>query len=76
MTLNLEELTAQAQQLPKDQRFTLAYRILKDTEPSEDSTKIAWETIIQQRIADFRAGKMESIPANDVFVRIDQKLEK
>ena len=77
VSLSLEELTTQAQQLPKDQRFTLAYRILKGTEPSEDSTNsIAWETTIEQRIADFKAGKMESIPASDVFAGIDQALEK
>ncbi len=77
MTFDLEELAAQAQQLPKDQRFTLAYRILKGTEPSEDSTNsIAWETTIEQRITDFKAGKIESIPASDVFAEIDQALEK
>ena len=77
MSLNLEELTTQAQQLPRDQRFTLAYRILKGTEPSGDSTNLAaWETVIDQRITDFKAGKIKSIPANEIFARIDQHLEK
>ena len=77
MSFSLEELTTQAQQLPKDQRFTLAYRILKGTEPSGDSTNLAaWETVIDQRITDFKAGKIKSILANEVFARIDQHLEK
>ena len=77
MALNLDELTVQAQRLPKDQRFTLAYRILKDADSSGDSTDSdAWETVIDQRITDFKAGKIKSIPANEVFARIDQHLEK
>ena len=77
MVLNLEQLTEQAQQLTKDQRFTLAHRILKGIEPDADSTySAAWETTIIQRIADFKSGKTKSIPADNVFAKIDKRLEK
>jgi putative addiction module component (TIGR02574 family) len=77
MVIDLEQLTKQAQQLPKDQRLTLAHSILKGIEPDAGSMyQTAWETTISQRIANFKAGRTKSIPASDIFARIDQRLEK
>ena len=33
--------------------------------------RMAWETVIDQRITDFKAGKIKSVPANEVFARIE-----
>ncbi|MGK0310385.1 MAG: hypothetical protein ACJAYS_001229, partial [Lentimonas sp.] len=44
MVIDLEQLTKQAQQLPKDQRLTLAHSILKGIEPDAGSMyQTAWE---------------------------------
>ncbi len=71
----LDELEAQAMQLPLRDRSELAHRLLVslDGEPDGTPEEIAqaWDEEIARRVADTESGPTEWIPAEDVFGKID-----
>ena len=72
----LESLATEALLLPKDQRLTLAHRILASVEPELDqSTDAAWDQEIQARIKRYDAGLAVGIPGAEVFNELDKRLK-
>ena len=77
MPATVDGLAQQASDLPKDQRLTLAHRILATLEPPLTAEiEEAWEREISQRIKNFREGTSKSIPADEVFAELDAELKK
>ncbi|MFN6018267.1 MAG: addiction module protein [Verrucomicrobiota bacterium] len=75
MIQTIDDLAQIAAELPMDQRYTLAQRILASVEPAhETDCENAWTTEISQRIKRYDAGETHGIPAAQVFVEIEQKL--
>ncbi len=73
---SLEAIAAEALLLPKDQRFTLANRILSSVEPeTETGVEAAWDMEIRERIKKYDAGSAVSIPGQEVFAELDKKLK-
>lgn len=71
MPATLDALAHDALVLPPDQRMALAYRLLVSVEPDpEPGTDAKWEAEIARRIALFDAGKSQTVPAAEVFVRL------
>jgi Putative addiction module component len=72
---SVENLEAEALLLPKDQRFTLAHRILASVEPEiEPGAESAWDTEIRERIRKYDAGLSVAVPGREVFAELDKKL--
>lgn len=77
MIQTIDDLAESAIQLPPDQRFTLAQRILASVEPQEDSdVDRAWMTEIRKRIARYDSGETQGIPGAEVFSEIDRRLSR
>jgi len=77
MNPSVESIASEAMLLPKDQRFTLANRILVSVEPAEDAClEMAWETEIKDRIRRYDEGLLTGIPGSDVFAELDQRLKR
>ena len=75
MSGSLDTITADASQLPADQRLTLVARILSSMEPERSSAiDRAWDLEIRDRIARYDSGEQESIPVSEVFSDIDRDL--
>jgi hypothetical protein len=73
---SLEAIASEALLLPKDQRFTLAHRILTSVEPeAEPGAEAAWDTEIRERISRYDAGLASSVPGRKVFEELDKKLK-
>jgi hypothetical protein len=70
---SLESIASEALLLPKDQRFTLAQRILSSVEPEADA---AWDLEIRERIKRYDAGLTMGISGQDVFAELDKKLKR
>ena len=72
----LEDIASEALLLPKDQRFTLAHRILSSVEPEvkADGEK-AWDMEIHERIRRYDAGLSSGVPGHEVFAELDKKLK-
>ena len=74
---SIERILEEAAQLPKDQRFTLAYRLLASNEPDPtDDVEREWEIAIRDRILRYDQEGAPAITAGDVFAELDRKLAK
>ena len=72
---SLEYIASEAILLPKDQRLTLAHRILSSLEPAAGAeVDVAWDEEIRERIKRYDAGLTSGIPGGDVFADLDKKL--
>jgi putative addiction module component (TIGR02574 family) len=77
MSASLEDIASDALQLPKDQRLTLAHRILASLEPGPDAgAEAAWDGEIRERIRKYDAGRTSVVPGSTVFEELDKKLKK
>ncbi len=74
---SLENIASEALLLPKDQRFTLAHRILSSVEPEmEAGAEAAWEGEIRERIRRYDAGMTAGLSGQEVFAGLDKKLKR
>ena len=77
MIQTIDDLAESAIQLPPDQRFTLAQRILASVEPQEDSdVDREWAAEIRERMARYDSGEAQGIPGAEVFSELDQHLSR
>jgi hypothetical protein len=77
MNPSIEAIASEAMLLPRDQRFTLAHRILVSMEPAEDSgVEMAWEIEIKDRIRRYDEGRVVGISGTAVFAELDQRLKQ
>ncbi len=71
MTRTVEELYEQASHLTTDDRAELAGKLLESIEePADEGVEEAWAAEIERRIADFRAGKVKTIPWAEVRAQL------
>ena len=73
MSSSLHAIEAAAFLLPPEERAKLAERLIASLERNPEVEK-AWEEEIKRRIADFAAGRIESIPAESVFEEARDRL--
>ena len=71
----IERILEEAAQLPKDQRYTLAYRLLAWNEPdATDEVEREWDVAIRDRIQRYDQGSSPTQSAGIVFAELDRKL--
>ena len=74
---SLENIASEALLLPKDQRFTLAHRILASVEPERDANvEGAWDLEIRERIRRYDAGQTAPVSGQAVFAELDRRLRR
>ena len=67
MTRNLKELFREAVHLPERDRAALAGLLIESLEPApEQDVEAAWSREIARRVAELDAGKVETIPWEEV----------
>lgn len=77
MAASLENIASEALQLPKDQRLTLAHRILASVEPAPESeVEAAWDREILERIKRYDDGLTVGNPGAEVFAELERKLKE
>lgn len=73
LPVTLEAVAHDALILPPDQRLALARQLLDSVElEPEPGAEAAWEAEIVRRIARFKGGQSQPIPAEEVFARLRQ----
>jgi len=80
MSATLEQVTEEVRELsPQDQRELLA-RLIRDLEPMETISpaeiEAAWDGEISQRLEEIDSGKVKRVPAEEVFARIQARLDE
>ena len=74
---SLETTASEALLLPKDQRFTLAHRILASVEPETPAeVEGAWDLEIRERIGRYDAGRMVAVSGQQEFAELDKRLNR
>jgi len=73
MPTSISDIEAAALDLPAGERAQLAQRLLASLE-RDPAVEAAWDAEIQRRIEEFEAGRMESIPAAEVFAEARRRI--
>ena len=74
---SLDTIASEALLLPKDQRFTLAHRILASVEPEmPDDVEAAWDLEIRERIGRYDGGRTVTVSGQRVFAELDKRLKR
>jgi putative addiction module component (TIGR02574 family) len=67
MTRVVEQLYEQASQLPEEDRAELAGLLLESIEdPPDEGVEEAWAAEIESRMAEYRAGRVKTIPWSEL----------
>lgn len=75
MTKQTQSILEEAVKLPATEKLVLVEGILTSlSTPDEDWNK-AWSKEAAARIAEFKAGKVEAIDADDVFAELEVSLQ-
>jgi putative addiction module component (TIGR02574 family) len=75
VALSIEQIKAEAMQLPPEARADLADWLWVSVE-SRESVQATWDAEIARRIAEIESGTVESVPGEEVFAHIDKKLRE
>lgn len=77
MRTTLEQVTQEALALSTQERSTLTRALIQslEDEPAEDSTEVeqAWLREIAHRIGEIKSGRVQGIPAEEVFSKLRAK---
>ncbi|MGE4182968.1 MAG: addiction module protein [Limisphaerales bacterium] len=77
MSKTLESLASEAMDLPSDQRFALAHRILASVEPVlSPEVDAAWDAEIRDRIQRLDRGGARLVPAAEAFAEVERRLRR
>jgi len=71
MSRDVKDIAAEALQLPLEARAELASQLLESLDDlSEKEVEQLWAAEAERRYADYKAGRIEAIPAEEVFARL------
>jgi putative addiction module component (TIGR02574 family) len=80
MPATLEQVTEEVRELSPQDREQLLACLIRDLEPVENLSaaeiESAWDTEIARRLEESDSGKVKTIPAEEVFARIQAKLDE
>ena len=76
MTALAEKIYDDALDLPSTERLGLIDKLLESITPTARSIQEAWIQEAENRLADYRSGKVEAIPGEEVFREIHRRLNK
>jgi len=75
MPLSLEQITAEALQLPVTSRAELAEKMMESLGVSEDGEiQQLWLAEAERRLDEVRSGKVKTIPGEEVMAEIRQMI--
>ena len=71
MSRDVKDIAAEALQLPLAARADLAGQLLESLDDlSEDEVEQLWAAEAERRYAEYKAGRIEATPAEEVFARL------
>jgi putative addiction module component (TIGR02574 family) len=80
MPVTLEQVTEEVRELSRQDREQLLGRLIRDLEPVENLSaaeiESAWDNEIALRLEEIDSGKVKAVPAEEVFARIQAKLDE
>lgn len=80
MKATFEQVVNEARELSPEDRWKLVARLIHDLEPGDDLSDAeiekAWDKEVSQRLEEIDSGKVKTIPAEEVFARIQKRVDE
>lgn len=74
--MRIKDLISEAESLPVEERARVIDSLLRSMNPPESEIDTQWADIARKRLDDIRSGAIDSIPGEEVFKRVRERLEK
>ena len=74
--IKTKELFSIVESLPIDIKTQLIDKLIKSLNPSQRATDELWEKESEKRVKEIKTGKVKSIPGEEVFNEIKERLVK
>jgi len=74
--IDANEFISMAESLPMDLKTRLIDRLLGSLQPSQTEIDALWAKEAEKRIEEIKSGKVKTIPGDDVFKEIHDRLSK
>ena len=74
--MKANELISMAESLPLDLKTELIDRLLKSLNPSQKEIDALWSKEAEKRVEEIKTGKVKSIPGENIFKEIRERLSK
>ena len=75
MTKQIQSILDEAVKLPATEKLVLVEGILTSLSTLDEDWNKAWSKEAAARIAEYKAGKIEAIDADDVFAELETSLQ-
>ncbi len=72
--IKTNELIAEAMSLPVEVRTLLVNKLLESLNPPNKEIDELWAKEAEKRVEDIRTGKVKTIPGEEVFKKISEKI--
>lgn len=76
MTIKTKELFSVVESLPVDLKTELVKKILDSLHPTQKEIDELWAKEAEKRVEEIKTGKVKTIPGDEVFKEIREKLGK
>lgn len=76
MTAKTKELIAMVESLPVDIKTTLVEKILDSLHPSQKEIDLLWAKEAEKRVKEIKAGKVKTIPGDEVFKEVRERFSR
>ena len=76
MTALAEKIYEEVLDLPSEERLGLIDKLLESITPASRTIQEAWIKEAEIRLQEYRDGKVQSIPGEEVFSRIQNRLNR
>ena len=74
--ITLDQIIEETRHWPPEKVGELVGRLTEDLHASDPETDAAWKTEIDPRIAEIQTGKVQGIPAEEVFAKARRILQR
>lgn len=71
-----EKIYGEVLDLPAEERFTLIDKLIQSITPLNKSIENAWIVESERRLQEYREGKVQAIPGEEVFRKIHARISK
>lgn len=68
--MRIRDLIVEAEAIPVEERAIVVDSLLRTLNPPESGIEEKWASVAHQRLEEFRSGKVEAVPGEEVFERI------
>lgn len=74
--MKVQDLISEAESLPVEKRALVVAALLRSLNPPEAEIDSKWAEVARRRLDDIRAGRVETVPGDEVFEKIRNRFRE